>query len=263
MNFHFDYHNDDLINAYQSLKKQRNIVYSIIHPFLLPSLTSKQRIELSHVGKFIMLLDEPASIVTQRDRPDFIISYQEENIGLEIETIVKLNKVQSIKSVEKLFEDAAELFKREHPNCNVLANCWLTFTDFKFKKSQVETLKKEIADYIYRIYSRDGDNSKPQFISKVILMKHPNVAFTYNPGAYAVNNLNNEILAAAIAKKEEKISDYRNNSKLHKQWLLIVIGSTGPQAFEMYANEINITSPSEFERIYVMEDFNGKILRVL
>lgn len=259
----FEFRPNDIIRAYQSFKKQKDILDPIIRPFLVPSLTSKQRIELCHVAKFIMLLDNPANIVMQRDSPDFIISYKGENIGLEVEAIVKPQKVESIKSVEKLFADAAELFKREHLGCTVLANCWLTVNDFKFKKSQVGALKKEIADYIYRKVSNDPTNTKPHFISEVILMKHSDVSFTYNPGTYAVNNLNNEVLDAAIAKKEGKVFNYRINSGLHRQWLLIVIGSTGPHAYEMYPNEISISKTSEFDRIYVMEDFNAVINRIL
>lgn len=72
--------------------------------------------------------------------------------------------------------------------------------------------------------------------------------------------INEEIIHSAIIKKEKKISNYIDNCG-KKQWLLMVIGGLGETSYEMdeYLN-LNITS--EFEEIYIMEDFNNILYKI-
>lgn len=150
----FEINPDDLKKAIDALKEQRQRLEKVIRPFLSSDLAYKQTLEVCQVGKFLTLLNQPSQIVVHDDSPDFIVSVNGEKIGLEHERILNGEKVAVIKSVEKLFNDAAEIFKVKYPGHNLLANCWLNTDNFTFKKSDTERLKNEIADYIFGLYTR-------------------------------------------------------------------------------------------------------------
>jgi len=66
-----------------------------------------------------------------------------------------------------------------------------------------------------------------------------------------------DLLEQAIKKKEKKISSYRENSG-NIQWLLIVIGSNGESSYNMNKT-IEVDIKTEFDKVYVLEDFNNKL----
>jgi hypothetical protein len=259
----FEINENDLKKAIEALKEQRQKVDNVITPFLSKNLSSKQIIELSHVGKFLTLLNHPSHIITQTDSPDFIISYNGEKVGLEHERIFKADKVEMIKSVSKLFNDAAETFKLKYPNYNILAECWLSTSNFKFKKNETDKLKNEISDFIYSLLTHKNNIQKPLYIDSVQLMKHSEVSFCFNPGGYVVSDLDKQSLEKAILKKELLLEKYKVKSGLEKQWLLIVIGSASPDTYELGDNPFTIDLSSKFDRVYLMEDLNAKAWQIL
>lgn len=213
------------------------------------------------MGKFLTLLDENSTIVKQGESPDFIILFEENKIGLEHQRIFKLGEVEFIHSVKKLFDDAAMLFRKEHPEIKILANCWLTASDFKFTKAESTNLKKEIADFIYCIVTKQK-TLRPKYISRVLIMPHTDVDFEFNSGGFVVEYIDDEFLKSAIEKKEKLVSSYIKKSNLKQQWLLLVIGDVGPHSFRFRLEQITPIESSKFDRIYLMEDFDGKVWRL-
>jgi hypothetical protein len=259
----FEISKEDIAKLTDALKEQRQQLDSVIRSFLIDGLSHKQTIELCQVGKFITLLNKPSQIITHGDSPDFIISYNGEKIGLEHERVFKTDKVEAIKSVGKLFEDAAELFKKNYPDHKLLANCWLNTDNFTFKKSEAEKIKVEISEYIFNLVSNNLTADKPSYIDRVRIMKHSKVNFGYNPGGNVVTNINKETLETPITKKNHLVDKYKSNSGVDKQWLLIVIGSTSPDSFEYEASQFAVEVNSKFDRVFLMEDFNAKAWQLL
>lgn len=254
---------EDIEKAMEKLDAFGNKLRPIIAPFLNDKLSQKQRIEICHVGKFVVLLGNDSKIIEHDNSPDFIIQFEKDRIGVEHQRILRLDKVVSHKSTEKLFEDAALLFKSEHPGINILVNCWLTEETFSFTKQESNTLKKQISDYIFAIVNKSEDFQKPWFIDEILFMEHTDVEFVYNPGGFMVKRLESDSLNEAIQKKEKLIENYKAKSKLEKQWLLLVIGATSPDSYKVNVNEIAIEKSSKFERIYLMEDFDARLWRLL
>jgi hypothetical protein len=259
----FEVNPDDLKKAIEALKVQRQTLEKLIRPFLSSNLTYKQTLEVCQVGKFLTLLNLPSQIVIHDDSPDFIISVNGEKIGLEHERILNRKKVAAIKSVEKLFNDAAEVFKVKYPGHNLLANCWLNTDNFTFKKSDTEKLKDEIANYIFGLYAGTCTLEKPSYIDRVYLMKHSQVSFCYNPGGHVVSNLDKRSLESAILKKEPLVEKYKVKSGLSKQWLLIVIGAVTPDSYEYGDNQFKVDISSSFDSVFLMEDFNAHAWQIL
>jgi hypothetical protein len=165
--------------------------------------------------------------------------------------------------VDKLFDDAAEVFKAKYPGLNLPANCWLNSDNFIFKKADSDKLKVEIADYIFCLHTNTFSFEKPPYINKVQLMKHSQVSFCYNSGGHVVNNLDKHSLESAILKKEPLVEKYRMKSGLKKQWLLIVIGSVSPDSYEYSVNQFQVDISSSYDRVFLMEDFNAQVWQIL
>lgn len=245
----------------QNIDSSNGRIDAIIRPFMADKLNRKQGIELCQVGKFLSLLDFPTTIVERRESPDFIISYNGELIGLEHESILDEKVASSYRSVSDLFNDAAKLFSNKYPDIKILVNIYLSVDRLVFKKHERAVLIDEIIDFISN-YINDSETIKPDFIDRLSVSKHSRVNFVYNPGAHYVESLNEERLMSAIEKKENKIADYIQKSNIQKQWLILTTGTYGPDSFEYGDSPFQINITSNYDRIYLLEDFNSVLWKI-
>ncbi|MDP4117413.1 MAG: hypothetical protein Q8903_14860 [Bacteroidota bacterium] len=236
-------------------------VDKVIQPFMTDNLHGKYWIELYQVGKFISLLDAPSKIAERRESPDFIISYNDEWIGLEHESVKDEKIASNFQSTSALFDDAAMVFSEKHPGIHILANIELNVDRLEYRKHEKSALIDIIVDYVYK-YLSDNEALKPDFIYDMNVMDHSMVSFNYNPGVHNINQLNGDRLLAAIHKKENKITKYQQNTNIQKQWLLLTIGTYYPDSFEYMDTTSPIEVISDFDRIYLMEDLHGKLWRI-
>ena len=247
----------------QSLRAQRTKLGAIINPFRSENLTQKQTIELNQVGKFLTLLNKPSHIITHSDSPDFIISYGDQQIGLEHERVFKDENVSYVRSIKKLFFDASKIFESTYPGITLHAECYLNTDNFKFKKNEAEQLQKEIAQYIFQVYQNHLDPIKPYFIDEVSLMRYSGVSFSYNSGAHWVSNIDKTTLERAISKKNGLVKKYKVNSGKEEQWLLIVIGNASPDSYEFEENQFQIEIETTFDKVILMDDFKMKAWQII
>jgi hypothetical protein len=227
-----------------------------------PSLSRKKLIELSHAGKFLALLDPSSKIVEMSDSPDFRIEIGGNFIGLELVRIFKEENVEEVQSRMKLFSDAGEIFRNNFPTIKVHAQFYLTDEPFKIEKVQAASLKEEIVRYTYNYLTGHPNNERPNFIENVYFQQSSETHFIYNPGAYDVDILTEEKIVDIIEKKSARIERYVQNSHLSLQWLLIVINSLSPDSYESQKNYSLLHTKSKFNAIFLLEDFNAKILRL-
>jgi hypothetical protein len=65
-----------------------------------------------------------------------------------------------------------------------------------------------------------------------------------------------------IEKKETKISGYKTTKNpVTELWLVLLIGSLSSVSYELNDSE-NYQMESKFDRVYLMADFDAKVLRV-
>jgi len=243
---------DSLKAAMEKLNEFRNKQRAIVAPFWKEDLLEKEKLEISHIAKFIIVFDESIKIIEKRESPDFIIEYKGTPIGLEIERLFNLDEVAKIKSKEALFKKAGAVFENKYSGTNVLANFWV-IDGYKFTGKEVE----EIADFTYQKII--GANPKnPSYMKEIDVMNHSSVDFNYNEGTYMPMEIPATSLEEAINKKEAKFADYRANTGIDIQWLLLV-SSVGSHSYDF--EDFNLEKPieSQYNHIYLLEDFDAKV----
>ena len=220
----------------------------------------KKVLELCHIGKFLVLLNENYSITEVREKPDFIISDTYNSVGVEHEILVRDNYKKQEGSIKQLFKQAERAFTIKYPGKNLLINIFIKKGFPIFKKNQtnllVENINILIADYLdYGILPEN------ELVDDIFAMPHHQLNFEPNEGAWGQATLTEDLLKNAIEKKEKLLKTYIDNSGTKDQWLVIVIGSMGKSSLQMN-NNINSVKESGFARIYLLEDFNGEIVRL-
>lgn len=260
--------NLDMKNLEESLKEAKkkmdqfgNKINSIINPFLDEKLSRKEVVEICHVGKFIAVWDETIQLVEKRESPDFVVNHQGEKIGLEVERIFNHKEVENIKSKQGLFESAAQKFQSQYPQFKLLANFGLT-DNFQIKGNKKSDLIKEINEYMFAKANKNILN-KPSFITGVDIMPHTGVSFNFVEGVYMATDITETTIKDAIEKKELKFNKYKEHLGTERQWLLLVIG-IGSDSYNIEIEELEFTEEieSQFEHIYLLEDFDAKVIEI-
>lgn len=251
----------DLKSKIQEANIEHNQLKKIIKPFINIELNRKQLIEVCQVGKFVLTFASNTYIISKCESPDFIISYNGESIGLELESI--MNKVpKNFNSIKNLIYDASDVFKDKYPGINLLVNIYLKDNNFNFKKVQATELKNSIADCIYDYFTLKNNATPPDFIESIDIYPHSKVVFSYNPGAYYVESLSEKNIIDFIKRKEKKVKNYIHNSSLQKQWLLMMIGTIDPNSYDFDDEPLDLEIESDFDRIFIMADYSCKIIEI-
>lgn len=278
MEFKLNYNQGKVNFNPDDLKKlqEEHILFSqkmhlMIDHLLASENSDKEKLEICHVGKFLILLNEDISIKSKSESPDFIIQVKDKTIGLEHETIRNTKTVGNIGSIKSLiqrveqyyintFTDSITPFKEKYPNCpNMIVDIRFIDDLFSFKKQESSKLSIEIANYVHSLINGE-ETDKPHYINRVSIKPHTQVSFIVRTDINKTEKLEFETLKTFIEKKESKVARYKKISKLKEQWLLLVAGSLNRDSFEI-ENDFNLDK-SGFERVYLLDDFNAKYYRI-
>lgn len=249
----------EMANTLKDMRKVGDKLRAIATPFLTEDLSDKERLEFCHLAKFIFAFDEKIRIIEKRESPDFIVEYGKKRFGLELARIFDPKEVQNINSKKELFKKAANEFEAKYPNNTILANFWL-LDGFRFTGNQKNSLVEEIVEFTYELISGNKPNY-PNFIKDIFITKHTGVDFNFNEGAYMSKDLPSTNLIEAINKKEAKVDEYKANTGIDAQWLLLVNG-IGSDSFNTEDVEMPEKIESQFEHIYLLQDFEGKVIKI-
>ncbi len=250
---------EEMREAIEKMKTTKAKLKAIANPFLVPELLEKEVLEVCHLANFIISYDESLKIIEKRESPDFVVEHHGNQIGLEIERLFNLDEVQNIKSKQDLFKKAAISFEAKHPEIKILANFWLN-DGFTFRGNEKGLLIEEITDFTYELISGNKP-TYPIYIKDVDIMKHSRVSLNFNEGAYMVDDLPPENLIEAINKKEAKVTEYKANTGFDSQWLLLVSG-IGSESFGIKDVELPTKIKSQFEHIFLLEDFDARVTKI-
>ena len=72
--------------------------------------------------------------------------------------------------------------------------------------------------------------------------------------------LKDDIVKKFIKKKELKVRSYREKSGIKEQWLLLVAGSLNRDSYEIKKGFDGVRT--DFDRIYLLDDFKGKYYKL-
>ncbi|MCY0969155.1 hypothetical protein [Chryseobacterium wangxinyae] len=253
----------DIESLRRDFDKERDELGKIIFPIVEKyNLPQKELIEVCQVGKFIYKLNENLSIVDKPNppRPDFILQNNLQLIGLEHTRIFTENS-EKYNRIKSLFEYSEKIFTQLFPNEKIHASITIYNDSFEYKQFQKKELANKISNYIQSLILNEKVE-KPDFIEEIRLMKHSSVSFTFNEKNWQGPYLTNERLNEEIKKKEPKLQIYKNGeNEIGEYWLILLIGSLSSVSYQLDEME-NYQTESDFNRVYLMADFDAKIVRV-
>nr|WP_315222609.1 hypothetical protein [uncultured Flavobacterium sp.] len=244
-------------------KKEHTELGKIILPIIKKyNLLDKEILEVCQIGKFVCKINSEIKILEKPNppNPDFIIKYKSKIIGLEHTRIFTEDKAIYNK-VNSLIKYCEKLFTSKFPDDKLLAQISIVDDKLEYKETEKRSLANEIVDYIYNL-SKGIIENKPSFIAKVKLSVHSQTSFSYNEKNWQGPNLTQARLETEIRKKERKIKNYKSgNKQISEYWLVLFIGSLSSISYQLNHNE-NYETKTEFDRVYLMTDFDAEIIKV-
>lgn len=242
------------------MKEHKEKAMRIIEPVYREDLEEYKRIELANASRFLLALDEDAHVVDLPDFPDFVVELGGERFGLE-HRVIRNDARQLVGTLQDLIAAAGEEIARRRPDAKIIVNVYVK--PIWIKKAQRRATVDAIVDYI--LAEHDGSPiALPDCLEKIfILPDSRGPRLVYNPGVYTQAGLTTESVLEAIEDKNEKLPRYKENTGLDNQWLLLVIGETGPASNEIFEDfEIDAAIEAGFDRIYIFEDYNFNAKRI-
>lgn len=247
----------------ETFRKESAEVGKVINPILDNFNMNKQEVlEVCQIGKFAYKIDSEIKIVDkpQPPNPDFIIELDNKFIGLE-HTQILTNDAKRYFRVKTLLDYAEQIFKQKYPNINVHATISVKNDEWNYSQKEKPKLAEQIADYVQLTRLETGFDL-PENITKISTTSHSQVSFSYIEKKWQAEYLKKERLKTEIEKKETKIPKYNTGEKqLTELWLVLLLGSLSSVSYKLNESE-NYQMESKFDRVYLMADFNSKILRV-
>ena len=254
---------DDLKKLIENSKKESTELGEIINPILEKhDLEKKEVLEVCQIGKFVYKIDTEIRIIEkpQPPSPDFIISYKNKLVGLEHTQILTEDPSRYFK-IKSLLDYSKQIFESKYPNINVHATISILNDKLDYKRNEKAELAENIADFVQ--WTRmETEFGLPDYITGIRTTKHSQVSFSYKEKDWQSEYLTRERLKQEILKKESKISGYEKSEfDLAEYWLTLLIGSLSSISYEMNEME-NYKMESKFDRVYLMADFDAKIIRI-
>lgn len=219
----------------------------------------QKQLEICQLGKLLVTYFPEFVIEEVRERPDFIISDGRKRIAIEHQTILDPKTKSYQGFYENIFHIAERDLRNESTLPNFLGNCYLkdnlSFTNSD-KKMLIQLVKDTVTEYVL------NDNLVDNLlISKIFKMPHSKINLNANFGGYMVKDLGSKILVDFIAKKENKVKSYRQNTGL-EQWLLLVAGGAAEYSFDIEKPIEKLDIKSGFDKIYLMADFDNELYEI-
>lgn len=234
----------------------RNFLESSLNGFdLTDNKDRKDIIEICHVTKFLYYHFTKIKYVQKREEPDFLAHVNDEIIGIE-HTIC----VNELKEKEGYIKNICEKIEEKYNNeFKLLLNVYFkrTFNPYSVEK---KTLQSAIEDIILN-YCINQIVVANDYIDRIVSFNHNHLHISPNFGAFLQRWISDDDILKVINKKEKKLSTYKSKLINKKIWLLIVLSNTTESSFEV--GNLNIIDiDSDFERIYLFEDFKNTIHRI-
>jgi hypothetical protein len=259
----FEINIEDIKKLMERSKKEREDLGKIIYPILNKfELEKKEILEVCQIGKFAHKIDTEIRITDKPKppNPDFTIEYKNTLIGLEHTQILTDDASRYFK-IKTLLDYAEQIFEKKYPNTNVHATISVLNDELNYKQSKKSELAEKIADMVQ--WTRlETEFELPEFITCIKTSKHSQVSFSYKEKNWQAEYLTKERLEQEVRKKETKISGYKTSeTDLSEYWLVLLIGSLSSVSYELNES-LDYSIKSDFERVYLMADFDAKVIRV-
>ena len=220
---------------------------------------NNKKLELCQIGKLLSTFFTDYEILELSERPDFLISNNIEDVGVELEMILDSNHKMKEGFYEGVCTKVCEEIALDDKFQNISLNLY-----FKPEINSIKVSKKNAIDKITMLvksFLLTGSLENNIYVREVF--KYTNSKRTsINPnfGAYSQRSITNNMVKEYIAKKEVKLECYVKNS-VPIQWLILVIGGLNKSSFE-YRKVISETFETNFDKVFIYEDFNNQLYKL-
>ena len=252
-----------VVQNQRTIAESYELLQSLIGAFteklnLDPVKNRKKIIEVCHVGKLLMLLGGEERIKQLSERPDFIVIKNGILIGLEHQIVIDPASKEREGFFENLFNIAESELVSDPDLPNFHANCYIK-DNVSFQLAEKDRLISEIKTVI-KHYVLTKQLLQNSLIQDMHSMPHTRKSISPNFGAWWQKDVTPKLLLESILRKEIKIQSYIENS-VQGQWLLLVIGGLNSSSYEL-DHEFKIEISTRFDKVYLMEDFRGRLFEL-
>jgi hypothetical protein len=257
------------INKYLKDLEQANNIRSEVMQFVKPLYeklinentknSNKKANELISIGRFFQSLNKlkDIKIIEEGEPPDFIIEYKDALVGIEITGIYNSEVVAEINTAKEILKKCQiKLSEETNLKDNIQLNIFPS--KLKFSKSQEGIIVADICDYVTAKENR-VEFTAPDYIKYMFKEESENLDLVLYED-YWLTQLTAESVNKTILGKEKDIVKYKDEKKLKKCWLLIVIGGASSISSFDYSLISNFDSNTKFDNVFIYETFNGKII---
>ena len=253
--------NNEISEIIENFTKRYEGLENIINPILEKhTLRRNEVIEVCQVGKYLHLLNDEVQIIDKSETPDFILQKASKQIGLE-HTRLYTEDVKRYNEIVTLINVAENVYKQKYGSDFLLASIEIKNDKLNYQTNKKKQLATEIAEIVYKVKNSDNIDF-PNYIEDIRISKHSQVSFAYKEYNFQAPYLTKERLIKGIRKKEDKIKLYKKSKfDIEDYWLILLVGSLSSVSYQIDDN-IDYRTNSIFDRVYLMSDFSGKIIRV-
>ena len=236
-------------------------------------ITADKYEELNDIGKFILFANEKLQIDVpdvNQEYPDFTLLINNLKIGVE-HTRLWNNRTRALfKAAKYYLSKAEEIIAKDLSYLSKTVNIFIDYNKYvigegnfdnrKFDSEQKDLIPSIIADFI-RSELTTGNVPKPAFISQVEITPNKDSRVDLELAeTYFTKTQFSDILLKCIAKKEDKVYNYRNARAVDFLWLLIVVDDVNSfSGFDLESAIMPQIEMSNFDSILLFEKFTGKI----
>lgn len=206
-----------------------------------------------------MNIGNEVKIIECGEKPDFVIKYQGELIGVEHTGMYDDKVVAEIMTLKKILNKAQDQIKNDKKDITGLFNVIVVPSKLNERLDRDQNkLTQLICSFVIDSYYKK-ETEKPDFIDDLVYTPNPGFELTLGED-YWLSELTTESIATVISKKEGKLNSYKLNRNLNKYWLLIVIGgASSASSFRMSLDKLP-TRLTQFDKVYIFENFKGTII---
>lgn len=215
---------------------------------------------------------------TNQEKPDFIIENEKnEQFGVEVVRILDQKTKQKEELINKIIYKLKDELYKEFPikyfiSFSIDKLYDYTFSELK-KQLLYDELKKEVIDF-HNTKEPEEFKSDDEYLkyfekldAKIKYSNYKYIKVLYKdkldlkfpvistPNSWWSISLPYEILKNTILDKEKKIENYKNNTNIKTQWLLIVLDDGAQSTYSTYnqTSKLCLDFNSEFNEIFLLE----------
>ncbi len=200
-----------------------------------------------------------------RESPDFIIAHTNgKKVGIELTQLVDYKLQEKRGDLKKALSRALRIVTKNNPEItgtfNLTINTQAIFFGDKYfsqlNRNDKILLARQIADYIVAYYSGTPVLAPP-YISNITHSKDAPLAIELAEN-YILRTSDRKLILDAVIEKENQLDNYRNNTRLNKYWLILIVAGSG-EAGSFDIDKVSIQFTSTFDKVLLAEIFSGKL----